>query len=157
MRCAEGTLALRVASAQQMEGLGARLAPALPRLRLLYLYGELGSGKTTFVRGLLRACGHRGAVKSPTFTLVEPYTLAGLEIYHFDLYRLVDARELEFIGFRDYVRHNSVCLVEWADRGGGFLPPADLELRIQQRSDDERIVELLPRSTAAAEVLSAFA
>lgn len=157
MRCAEGTLVLRVTSAQHMERLGAQLAPALPKLRLVYLYGELGSGKTTFVRGLLRACGHRGAVKSPTFTLVEPYALAGLEIYHFDLYRLAEPRELEFIGFRDYVRHNSVCLVEWADRGEGFLPPADLELRIRQRSDDERIVELVARSATATEVLSVFA
>lgn len=153
---AERRLELRVPTAERMEALGAQLARAAGALRLLYLYGELGSGKTTLVRGVLRGLGYAGVVKSPTFTLVEPYVLAGLEVYHFDLYRLRDPRELEFIGFRDYVKDRSVCLVEWADRGTGFLPVPDLELRIR-RVLDERIVELVARNPAASQLLSTLA
>jgi tRNA threonylcarbamoyladenosine biosynthesis protein TsaE len=145
----------RAPSVTDMEALGARLTLAIDRLRLVYIYGELGSGKTTLVRGMLRALGHVGAVKSPTFTLVEPYALAGLEVYHFDLYRLNDPEELEFIGFRDYVKKNSVCLIEWADRGAGVLPVPDLEVMIHKDADG-RIVELVARSTAGVDLLSAL-
>lgn len=104
----------------------ARLAAVLPASILIFLQGELGAGKTTFCRGILRGLGHRGAVKSPTFTLVEPYRLGERQIFHFDLYRLNDPNELEYIGVEDYLDRQSVCLVEWPERGEDFLPACDL-------------------------------
>jgi tRNA threonylcarbamoyladenosine biosynthesis protein TsaE len=132
---------IAVATAQDMEALGARLTKGIGAVQLVYLRGTLGTGKTTLVRGVLRAMGHTGVVKSPTFTLVETYLLNGRHIYHFDLYRMNHAEELEFIGFRDYVKNNSLCLVEWAERGAAVLPSADLDVEIR-KNGDERIVQL---------------
>ncbi len=109
--------------------------------QLLYLQGDLGAGKTTFVRGLLRGLGYRGHVKSPTYTLVEPYEVADMVIYHLDLYRLTAPQEIESVGIRDYMGGSGVCVVEWAERGAGVLPPPDARIMIHHDCD-RRIVEI---------------
>lgn len=117
-----------------MERLGAVLAQLLTAPALLFLQGDLGMGKTTLARGFMQARGHKGTVKSPTYTLVEPYELAGETLYHFDLYRLCDPEELEFMGIRDYL-DRSIALVEWPDKGAGMLPEPDLALTLEQKGD----------------------
>ena len=113
---------------------GAALASMLTGSELILLEGDLGAGKTTLSRGLLRGLGHEGSVKSPTFTLVEPYDLgSGRQVFHFDLYRLGDPDELEYIGIDDYLDSHQLCLVEWPERGEGFLPPGDLTVRLTTR------------------------
>jgi tRNA threonylcarbamoyladenosine biosynthesis protein TsaE len=110
---------------------GARLAKGVaPGLRL-YLKGELGSGKTTLVRGLLHGLGWRGRVKSPTYALVEVYVISSLQLYHFDFYRFLDKREWNDSGFRDSFDGVAVCIVEWPEKAGDALPPPDLELELE--------------------------
>jgi tRNA threonylcarbamoyladenosine biosynthesis protein TsaE len=111
--------------------LGARLAGVLRGGLAVWLQGNLGAGKTTLVRGLLRGLGYEGKVKSPTYTLVEPYVISGLYLYHFDLYRFVDPEEWEAAGFRDYFNPESVCLIEWPEKAGDLLPPADIEISLE--------------------------
>ncbi|MEQ1528653.1 MAG: tRNA (adenosine(37)-N6)-threonylcarbamoyltransferase complex ATPase subunit type 1 TsaE [Methylococcales bacterium] len=112
------------------EQLGAQLFKELPERCVVFLHGDLGAGKTTLVRGFLRAAGFSGTVKSPTYNLVEEYTVNGRKIYHFDLYRLNDPEELELIGIRDYFSENSVCFIEWPEHGGSLLPNPDKVMRI---------------------------
>ncbi len=110
--------------------LGAALAAGAAPGRVLFLRGELGAGKTTLVRGLLRALGYAGRVKSPTYGLLELYCVSSLNLYHFDFYRVGDRSEWVSSGFRDYFNPESVCLVEWPERAAGWLAPPDLEVRL---------------------------
>ena len=126
--------------AAAMEALGARLARCASEGLMVYLEGELGAGKTTLVRGFLRALGHDGQVRSPTYTLIEPYELPRRRIYHLDLYRLGDPEELEWIGIRDLLDSASIALVEWPERGRGVLPPADLEVVIEYRNRGRQVL-----------------
>lgn len=115
------------------ELLGAQLAAALEAHAgaVIYLEGDLGAGKTTLARGLLRACGVRGAIRSPTYTLVEPYDIGARTLLHMDLYRLTDPLELNNLGLEDYPPQSSLWLVEWPQRGQPLLPPADMILQLQ--------------------------
>ncbi len=115
-------------SATATEALGARLAARLTPGCVFWLRGDLGAGKTTLVRGLLQALGHHGTVKSPTYTLVEPYQIGEQALFHWDLYRLADPEELEFLGLRDQLDGQAVLLIEWPERGQGELPAADVDI-----------------------------
>lgn len=133
------TLALGAALGQQTAGHG-----------VIYLEGDLGAGKTTLTRGLLRSLGHAGAVKSPTFTLVEPYEMNGMRAWHFDLYRLSDPEELEFLGIRDYFAADDLCIIEWPQRGAGVLPEPDLRITMRP-SGQGRAVLLEPCSARGSD------
>lgn len=130
---------LRIESAAAMEALGAQLAAAARAPLVVFLEGQLGAGKTTLVRGWLHGLGHEGAVKSPTYTLVEPYELPAGALYHFDLYRLSEPEELEYMGIRDYLVGDAVALIEWPERGAGILPGADLAVAIDYRPDGREV------------------
>jgi tRNA threonylcarbamoyladenosine biosynthesis protein TsaE len=133
-----------------------RVFQALPSGCLVFLRGNLGAGKTTFVRGCLRAAGFSGAVKSPTFTLVEEYTLPDRSLFHFDLYRLNDPEELEWMGIRDYFRSDTICFVEWPERGAGLLPEADLEIRLTLEKTARR-AEVSTHTEKGREILAQIA
>jgi tRNA threonylcarbamoyladenosine biosynthesis protein TsaE len=133
--------------------LGRALAPGALAGRTLYLRGGLGAGKTTLARGLLRGLGVADRVKSPTYTLVEPYTLSRLHLYHFDFYRLKDGAEWLSSGFREYFNAQSVCIVEWPERAGDALPSADLEISLMFAGDGRR-ARAKARSSAGADWLS---
>lgn len=119
--------------------MGARLLPFLAGSPLVFLHGQLGAGKTTLVRGILRALGHNGSVKSPTYTLLEPYEVDGRTIYHFDLYRIGDSEELDFIGIDELMDSDAIKLVEWPEQGAGRLPTPDVTVRLSLEGEGRRI------------------
>lgn len=149
-------LTLTAADADAQEALGRRFAAALQGHGVVYLEGDLGAGKTTFTRGVLRGFGHAGAVKSPTYTLVEPYEFPGLTVYHFDLYRLTDPEELELMGIREYFRADSLVLVEWPARGAPLLPPADVVITIRAGQHGGRELEFTAHNDYGLAVLAAL-
>lgn len=143
---ARSSLQIEIDSEVDTAGFGERLAKAIStqlnsdtraKALILYLQGDLGAGKTTLARSIVQAFGHSRAVKSPTYTLVEPYELEALNIYHFDLYRLVDPEELLFLGVDDYFSGgDNLCMIEWPSRGEGFLPSADLQVSLSNPSEE---------------------
>ena len=128
-----------IAGEEAMVEWGKLLGESLAKGGTVFFHGDLGSGKTTLCRGVLRALGHCGAVKSPTYTLVEPYRYRNIDIYHFDLYRLGDPEELEYMGIRDYFDEGNICLVEWPERGAGMLPSADLNIFLEYQDDGRQV------------------
>jgi tRNA threonylcarbamoyladenosine biosynthesis protein TsaE len=131
------SLTLHLADAAATQTLGARLAPALTGGMIVTLAGDLGTGKTTLVRGLLRARGIEGAVKSPTYTLVEHYLISSLYFYHFDFYRFTNQNEWDSAGMSDYFRSDAVCIVEWPERVGDRLPHPDLALSLSYAAQND--------------------
>ena len=121
---------IRLTGESAMMVFAAELSQVFTQGGVVFLEGTLGAGKTTLSRGLIQAMGHQGAVRSPTYTLVEEYPLPGLAVCHFDLYRLGDPEELEYMGIRDYFSDDRLCLIEWPEKGQGVLPEPDLILTI---------------------------
>lgn len=148
-----------VSDESQTEQLATNLSEAVKSTSALplivYLRGDLGAGKTTFSRSFIRGFGHEGNVKSPTYTLVEPYELDQLTIFHFDLYRLADPEELEFMGIRDYLDGDTVCLFEWPDKGAEYLAAPDITINIEhvEAHDHQRSFQISAESSKGANIL----
>lgn len=134
--------------------LGADIAKLCPLQQFtIHLEGELGAGKTTLTRGLLHALGHKGNVKSPTYTLVERYDLSHRAVFHFDLYRLADPEELDYLGLDDYLSDSALCLIEWAQQGGDFLPEPDILILLNYQNKG-RQVTISALSSAGQKLIS---
>ncbi len=140
-----------LADETQTLALGKKLAFSLPAKAIIFLNGTLGAGKTTLVRGLLKAAGHQGSTKSPTYTIVEPYLIGERQFYHFDLYRLGDPEELEYMGIRDYLDEQAICLFEWPEQGKGLLPEPDLQIDLEY-DDNARGVTLTAKDSSWAQL-----
>ena len=151
------TIRLHLPDAASTEHAGAALATALHGGLVITLAGDLGAGKTTLVRGVLRALGWTGRVKSPTYTLVEYYPFSSLYLYHFDFYRFADPSEWETAGLADCFRDDSVCLVEWPERVAPLLPAPDLELRLGHADDGGRDLDVIAASPAGDRCRAALA
>ncbi len=147
---------LLIADEAQMRALGARLIKACDRGGVITLSGDLGTGKTTLVRGALQALGVEGGVRSPTYTLVEYYPFADFAIAHFDLYRLGDPEELEYLGYRDYLNPSTLCLIEWPERASGYLQAVDIAVALAYDPAGRRVT-LRGCSPAGESVLRAAA
>lgn len=136
-----------------MQQLGSNIAKAIKPGCSIALYGDLGVGKTTLVRGFLTSLGHTGTVKSPTYTLVETYLIGNLIIHHFDLYRLKHVSELEFMGIRDYFNANTLCLIEWPEKGKGTLPLEDVSCTLEYTVDMQRNAKLVAHTPQGEQLL----
>lgn len=141
-----------IASSEEMVSLGIEMAKAIQGVERIYFSGDLGAGKTTLIRGILRGLGYSGAVKSPTFSLLEPYPDLQPPVYHFDLYRLQKAEELEYLGWREYFLKQNLCLLEWPSRATGILPIPDLNVIIR-KTGEGRVVQLEPVQQQAVAML----
>lgn len=139
------TASLAVPDLASLEAVAERLATMLPKRAVIYLQGPLGAGKTAFVRALLKSLRWEGPVPSPTYTLLESYEVGERLVLHWDLYRLADPEELEFLAVRDLHQAPAVWLVEWPERGAGHLPPCDLRIGLQY-SEPGRQLQTDPRS-----------
>jgi len=149
---------LHLADVSATEAAGASLARCLAKGMIVTLSGELGAGKTTFARGVLRGLGWTGRVKSPTYTLVEHYPLSRLYFYHLDFYRFEDPSEWEYAGIADCFRDDAVCLVEWPERVAGLLPEPDLTLGFKHDANpDTRTLELRANTDAGERCVTALA
>lgn len=146
---------LRGLDEAQLMGLAARLAPAVRGGGTLYLRGELGAGKTTLARALLRALGVGERIKSPTYSLIESYRVDDLGIHHLDLYRIADPGELEWLGVSELADGASLLLIEWPERGAGALPPVDLQLSLTHAGDRRDLI-VGTASTRGAAMLAAW-
>lgn len=144
-----------LADAQATQAMGDALAQSVQvnseQPLIFFLQGDLGAGKTTLSQGFVRGCGHTGSVKSPTYTLVEPYESLPVPIYHFDLYRLADPEELEFLGFRDYLAKRSILLIEWPQKGAGYLPQADVTISVTVEKSASGVGRLATLTAATAQ------
>jgi tRNA threonylcarbamoyladenosine biosynthesis protein TsaE len=130
---------INISSSEQMIQFGQNLSKQLKGGDIIYLNGDLGAGKTTLTKGIIKGLGYDGNIKSPTFTLVESYSPSEVDIHHFDLYRIADPEELEWMGIRDYFNENSIVLIEWPEKGEGFLPEANIEINISYLEEGRHI------------------
>ncbi|MHB1528724.1 MAG: tRNA (adenosine(37)-N6)-threonylcarbamoyltransferase complex ATPase subunit type 1 TsaE [Acidiferrobacteraceae bacterium] len=146
------TQSFTIGSLAELECIAGEFAKALCNPLRVYLSGHIGAGKTTLTASVLKALGYSGIVKSPTFTFVEIYPLPAFAVYHLDLYRLKGPEELEFLGVRDYLEGEGICFVEWPERGGRELPPADIDL-VVNATDDIRVIDMSSQSNRGKEVL----
>lgn len=151
----QNSITLELLNDRATFALGEHIAQLCPAKTVIYLHGELGTGKTTFARGFLHGKGFFGKVKSPTYTLLEAYTCPESTVYHLDLYRLKSAEELEFLGIRDYVSTNGILLIEWPEQGEGFLPAPTLKLTLDFL-DDGRKINLAAVNVIGQEILEKF-
>lgn len=135
---------MNIKDEQAMLAAGNKLAALLKPGMVVFLVGNLGAGKTTLVRGILRGLGHLGAVKSPTYNIVEPYSINEQTVFHFDLYRLMDVEELEYMGIRDYLTDDSICFIEWPDKGDGLLPKPDIQIEIKINGSERELLVTPP-------------
>lgn len=140
------------ATESELTAFGAELAIHCLPGAVIYLRGDLGAGKTTLVRGALRGLGYTDVVRSPTYTLVEVYEIGEHSLCHFDLYRMGDPDELAYIGVRDYFGTDAVCWIEWPEQGSGYLPPADIEIQIDDFLDG-RVVKLTAHSELGSKII----